>query len=85
MKSKGTDFDKGMGTKEFLTLIPPYEPRSRGRESAPYFLARSQRRLTSAATVPGFKARSSFSENSPSDSSVPHSLVKPKSEINVSK
>jgi hypothetical protein len=29
MKSKGTDFDKGIGTKEFLTPIPRHPPHRR--------------------------------------------------------
>ena len=37
--------------------IPFHEPRSRGRQSAPSSTEGNQRRLTSAATVQGFKAR----------------------------
>src|ERR1019366_4062677 len=42
-----------------------HEPRSSGRESAPSYPKQGQSRLTSAATVPGFKARKNVSGNSP--------------------
>jgi site-specific DNA-methyltransferase (adenine-specific) len=38
----------------------PHDPRSSGRESAPFELGRDQSRLTSAATVQGFNARNYF-------------------------
>ena len=46
-----------LGSQAPLWLFPSHEPGSRGRESAHSEPQNSQRRLTSATTVQGFKAR----------------------------